>query len=381
MIESLAAVFEGVSGTLRLQRFATPRPGPGEILVRVLGCTICGSDLHSIEGRRSVPTPTVLGHEIVGSIEAMGPGAPAADLNGTPLHPGQTVTWAIAASCGRCFHCDRGLPQKCLHAVKYGHERLRPGLELLGGMAEHCLLVRGTAVVAIPDPLPLEVACPASCATATVAAAIEAAGPLRGRTVCVFGAGLLGLTATAMVEAAGGTAIVVEPQSGRRRRALDFGARAAIEPGAAADSVAELTQGLGVDAVLELSGAETAWDRALPLLATGGRIILVGSVFPGPAVSFHPEQLVRRHLGIQGIHNYAPRHLQTAIQFLGTEGHRWPFGSLVDRWLPLAEVETALQLARSPDCIRVGLVPSQSGPIPDRSPSSRPADAPPGGQP
>ena len=72
---SLAAVFSGTPGQIELQHLATPCPRGGEILVRIESCTLCGSDLHSFEGRRKVPTPTILGHEIVGRIETFGPDA------------------------------------------------------------------------------------------------------------------------------------------------------------------------------------------------------------------------------------------------------------------------------------------------------------------
>src|SRR5262249_39058127 len=154
-----------------VRKFATPAPQTGETLVTVLGCTLCGSDLHSVDGRRTVPVPTVLGHEIVGTIAAFGDASPQRDFAGRELRVGDRITWGIVASCGKCFLCCRGLPQKCAHAVKYGHESLRPGRELLGGLADHCLLTPGTAIVRLPEALPLGVACPASCATATIAAA------------------------------------------------------------------------------------------------------------------------------------------------------------------------------------------------------------------
>src|SRR5581483_7521681 len=105
-------------------------------LVRVTGCTLCGSDLHSYAGRRSVAVPTVLGHEILGRIDAFGPSTPRRDFLGQSLAEGDRVTWAIVANCGDCFYCLRGLPAKCQHSVKFGHELLRPGRELTGGLAE-----------------------------------------------------------------------------------------------------------------------------------------------------------------------------------------------------------------------------------------------------
>lgn len=360
MSDSLAAVFDGTPGRIVLRHFPTPVPAADEMLVRVLGCTICGSDLHSFDGRRTVPVPTILGHEIVGEITALGPSAPQADLAGEPLSLGDRVTWAIVANCGDCFYCHRDLPQKCRRAAKYGHEALRPGYELLGGMAEHCLLPRGTSLVKLPKELPLAVACPANCATATVVAATEAAGQLRDRTVCILGAGLLGLTAAAMVDAAGGTAIIVDPQSSRRERALGFGAKFAITPDQVADVVSQVTEGFGVDAVVELSGAATAWDTAFPLLRTGGRLVLVGAVFPAPPVSFEAEQVVRRQLTIQGIHNYAPRQLLAAVRFLTRHHQRYPFASIVSGWHELRDIERALVEAHKLENVRVGIAPSGS---------------------
>ncbi|WP_406695032.1 zinc-binding dehydrogenase [Singulisphaera sp. Ch08] len=288
-----------------------------EILVRVLGCTLCGSDLHSVEGRRSVPVPTVLGHEIVGEIVEFGKSGPTRDLAGQELKIGDRVTWAIVASCGHCDFCDRSLPQKCLNAVKYGHEPFRDGRELLGGLAEHCLLVAGTAIVRLPDRMPLEVACPASCATATIAAALEAAGDLQGRQVCVIGAGMLGLTACAMARVQGAAGIVcVEPNDLRREHALLFGASGVARPDELTAVAAEAVGRHGFDVVVELSGHPSAFEMVWPLIRVGGRLILVGSVFPAPPVSVSLEQIVRRHLTIRGIHNYAPRHLLAAVEFL-----------------------------------------------------------------
>src|SRR5262249_8984673 len=166
-------------------------------LVDVVACTLCGSDIHTLHGCRAVPVPTILGHEILGRIAAFGPEAPRRDAVGHPLQEGDRVTWGVVARCGGCFYCLRGLPQKCERQVKYGHEPLRPGLELTGGLAGHCLLMPGTTVLRVPDDLSDALVCPVNCATATVAAALEAAGPIDGRRVLVMGSGMLGVTAMA----------------------------------------------------------------------------------------------------------------------------------------------------------------------------------------
>ncbi len=356
MTTSRAAVFSGVSGQLEIRDLAKPVPAEGEILVRILGCTLCGSDLHTFEGRRQAPVPTVLGHEIVGQIEAIAAGAPLRDLAGQELRNGDRVTWAIVANCGECFFCRHNLPQKCVQAAKYGHEALRPGRELLGGLAEHCLLVPGTSLVRLPDDLPLEIACPANCATATAMAAVEAAGELKGGVVCVLGAGLLGLTVCAIAGAAGAEQVIcVELNPDRRQQALQFGATQSIAPDELADVVKRLSDGRGVDVAWELTGSSPAFTAALPQVRIGGTFVVVGAVFPSPPVELHLEQLVRRQLTLRGIHNYAPRHLLRAVQFLSEQQHKYPFEKLVAEWHPLSNISEAFKNACDPHKIRVGV--------------------------
>jgi alcohol dehydrogenase len=354
--QSLAAVFSGQPEQIALRPFETPVPGAGETLVRVLGCTLCGSDLHSYDGRRQVPVPTILGHEIVGAIEAFGPGAPRVDFTGRELRVGDRVTWAIVASCGKCHYCRRALPQKCERAVKYGHERFAPGVELRGGLADHCLLAPGSAVIHVPDELPLEVACPASCATATVAAAIARAGGAQGRTVAVLGAGLLGLTACAMSRSGGADAIVcVDRDASRRERALRFGANRVVAPEDTAAVLREVSDGHGVDLLLELTGARTAFLNAWESVRLGGSIVLVGSVFPDEPIPMRLEQIVRRNLSIHGVHNYAPADLATALEFLGRHHADFPFQQLVAAWYPLSDCAAAFAAAHDPLAIRIGV--------------------------
>jgi putative phosphonate catabolism associated alcohol dehydrogenase len=356
MNASLAAVYSGVPGQTELRKISLPEPAAGEMVVRILGCTLCGSDLHSFEGRRQVPVPTILGHEIVGEIVSFGDHAPRQDMAGNGIATGDRITWSLVASCGHCFFCQRGLPQKCVKAVKYGHEPFRPGRELLGGLAEYCLIVPGTSIVRLPDALPLEVACSANCATSTAAAAIEAAGNFNESTVCVLGGGLLGLTVCAMARSEGAANIVcVEPQTERRARAQSFGATHAISPDELPDTAKSITAGRGVDAVFEVSGSAAAFRAAWPTARIGGTFVVVGAVFPTPPVELPLEQLVRRHLTLRGIHNYSPRHLLRAVEFLDKHGQTYPFATLVAQWHPLANVEQAFQAARDSNKIRVGV--------------------------
>ncbi|HVX10303.1 MAG TPA: zinc-binding dehydrogenase [Pirellulales bacterium] len=358
MNTALAAIFEGTTRQLVLRELPVPQPRRGEILVRVLGCTLCGSDLHSFAGRRSVPVPTVLGHEIVGEIAALGEAAPASDLVGEPLRIGDRITWAIVASCGDCYYCCRGLEQKCERAVKYGHEPFGRGRELTGGLAEFCLLAPGTGIVRLPAELPLATACPASCATGTVTAALQAAGDLQDRVVIVLGAGMLGVTACALASVAGAKDIIaVDQQADRRTRALRFGATRVAPLDELPDAVKAASDNHGADVIIELTGSPAVFETALPLARLGGSIVLVGSVFPQAPIPLALEQIVRRNLNLHGVHNYRPQHLVASVRFLTATRDRFPWSSLVEKWYPLREAATAFDTAAGGTSIRIGVRP------------------------
>ncbi|MFF1879508.1 alcohol dehydrogenase catalytic domain-containing protein [Leifsonia sp. NPDC058230] len=344
------------------------RLSPGDTLVEIELATVCGSDVHTVLGHRNAPTPLVLGHEQVGRVVALGRGG-AKSVDGHRVSLGERVVWSVAVPCGRCARCRRGLPQKCVNLQKYGHERMRRGWELSGGFATHAHILDGTPIVPVPEDIPATILAPASCATATVAAALEAASeitPLEGALVLVAGAGMLGLTASAMATEAGARVVVSDPDPGRRDAALAFGAVAVSDPRAASESPlglgAALVRGGGRGAAptvaLELSGAPAAVRSLLGAVDVGGVLVLVGSVSPGPELAVDPEQLVRRLLTVRGVHNYAPRHLEQAVRFLAETWTRYPFGAQVGETFQLASVDVALAAAATGAHPRVALLPT-----------------------
>jgi len=312
-------------------------------------------------GHRSADTPLVLGHEQVGTVVALGEHARSA--NGTPLMAGMRVIWSVAVACGDCDRCVRGLSQKCRTLAKYGHDRVRRGWELSGGFATHVQVLAGTAVVIVDDELPAAVLAPASCATATVVAALEAASgivPLQGETVVIAGAGLLGLTACAMATDAGATVVVSDPDPVRRETALRFGAAAAVEPIALDATLGRmLEQGSREPLVaVEMSGAPSAVAALVSVVGVGGVVVLVGSVSPGDLVPVDPESIVRRLVTVRGVHNYGAGQLERAAEYLQGAAGRYPFASLVGATFGLGEVEQAIELAARGVHPRVAIDPT-----------------------
>jgi alcohol dehydrogenase len=353
-----AILFHAPGRPLELLDLPVPRPAGAEVLVRVTCCTLCRSDLHTYSGRRQEPTPTVLGHEIVGRIEEFGPDAARVDAVGQIARVGDRVTWAMAVGCGQCFFCADDLPQKCERPYKYGHMGMPAGGPPGGGLAEFVVLVPGTTWFRVPDEVPDKVATPANCATATVAAVVRHAGALAGRTVLVLGAGVLGLTACAMARTAGARAVLAcDPVAESRQRATLFGATHTSDPPTVASLVTEMTEGRGVDVAVELAGPAQSVEVGLASLRTGGCLLLAGTVAPVGTVALDPETVVRRLLTIRGVHNYHPRDLAAALAFLAGPGRSFPFASLVTAEYHLADTEQAFAHAQAHPGVRVAVVP------------------------
>ncbi|MFD4440535.1 zinc-binding dehydrogenase [Nocardia sp. NPDC058519] len=314
-----AAIWIGGADVV-LRRVEIPELTDGEILVRVRLATVCGSDLHTVTGRRSGACPSILGHEAVGDVVAVGAGA--------PVSVGQRIVWSVTVACGDCARCRAGRTAKCSAVRKVGHEPFHGDWPLSGAYAEHIVLPHGTATAVVPPGLPDSVAAPAACATATVMATIEAAGSVRGRRVLVAGAGMLGLTAVAACSEAGAEVQAVDIDPERLTMAPQFGAVTAdTDP---------------VDIAIDFTGSANAIDAALRRLDIGGVLVLAGSVAPGPSLAVDPETLVRRWLTITGVHNYEPRHLGRAVDFLHRTVGRYPWYDVVADPVPLAQLSTAL---------------------------------------
>lgn len=266
-----------------------PPLAPGETLVRLTTATVCGSDRHTVAGHRPAPSPSVLGHEGIGVIAAT-----TADRT-----VGQRIVFAVTAVCGDCRNCRRGLSAKCVSVAKVGHESTETGWALSGTYASHIVLPAGVAIAPVPDSVPDAVAATAGCAVATVMAMIEAAGDLSSRRVFVNGIGMLGLIAIAAAKSRGAAEVIgFDPAPERRRLA-------------------------------EATGAEAGVRACLDAIGIGGTTVLAGSVSPGPHVALDPEHIVRGWRTITGVHNYEPRHLRQAVDFLAGDGAAMPWDDIL----------------------------------------------------
>lgn len=357
---SRAAIFDAPGLPLRHVVVAVPALRDGEILIRNEYATLCRSDLNTFSGKRSEKTPTILGHEIVGVIEAMAPGAPARDLRGAELRAGDRVTWAIYASDPGSAMARLGLPQKGPDLFKYGHEQFTPASTLHGGLAEYCVLRRHTPVVRLEASVPLPLLALINCAVATVAGSLRLAGPVAGRHVVIAGAGMLGLMAAAMCRLADARTITaVDVSEARLATARRFGADATVQitPGGLSlpEALAAGPPHEPVTVGLDYSGAPETMEGLIALLGVGGIAVFVGATFPQRPIQVSAEDLIRRVLTIKGLHNYNGEDLVAAVGFMERHHRRFPFESLVQGGFDLETATEAFHHGLHSGAYRVGI--------------------------
>ncbi|WP_044133717.1 zinc-binding dehydrogenase [Verrucomicrobium spinosum] len=346
-------LFHGPSRSFELHEQVLPKHvGEGEVLVEISLATICGSDLHTIDGRRSAPTPCVLGHEAVGVVVESGRQG---------IVPGTRVTWSLADSCGHCPACASWhLPQKCDHLFKYGHAALNNGSGLNGCYATHIMLRPGTAVLEVPDTLPDAVVAPANCALATVVSALTDL-PSHCDSAWVQGGGLLGLYACAWLRHRGVQQVYcsdIQPQ--RLDLVADFGGLPVLGDDANWSRSRERMHVEcpgGVDLVVEVTGSASVVPPGVQMLRPGGMYVWAGMVHPETVLQLTGEAVIRKCLTIRGMHNYSPLHLAKGLSFLESTLHKLPYEKLVSPALPLASLEEAVSLTRSRVWQRVAVKP------------------------
>lgn len=347
-------VFNGPGEEMQLLERELPALGAGEILVRNLYTTICGSDLHTFCGIRHEKTPTILGHEIAGEVVQLGNGHSGLDYSGNRLQAGDVVTWSIFSSDPQSEESLRGMPQKSGDIFKYGHAQVTELDAFHGGLAEYCILKKNTVVLVLPEKIPVAVAATINCAVATVAGALRLAGDIKGKRVLVTGLGLLGVVCAAMCKDAGASHLVTaDINASRLELSRLFGADDTFALSGQND-VAELNSGK-VDIVFDMSGAAEAMEAGISALGVGGTAIWIGAVFNTRPVGIDAEQVVRKLLTIKGLHNYNYEDFVYAVDFMGRNHDRFPFDRVIGKEFSLAEAQSAFEYALEHKPLRVGI--------------------------
>ncbi|XP_042235315.1 5-exo-hydroxycamphor dehydrogenase-like [Homarus americanus] len=321
----------------------------GQVLVKVELATICGSDLHTLNGTRSSSHPCVLGHEGCGVVVT-------SQREG--VKPGDRVTWGICAYCNKCLPCSLHLQNKCSSLLKFGHT-LMSSASLFGTYSTHVLCLPGTPIIHLPPDLKPSLAAPVNCAFATMINALSklpptpAPGQPGASVALVQGAGMLGVYCIALLREAGYAKVYcVDPNRTRLAKAAEFGA-ATLHP----DHEEELIQADSIDVVFEACGNKQVVPRGVRALRAGGTYVLAGLVHPDSHLNLTAHTIILKCLTIIGVHNYTGEHLQQAVTFLNKHHKRYPFASLLGPTYPLSEFRNAVEVARTGQFFRVAINP------------------------
>jgi S-(hydroxymethyl)glutathione dehydrogenase/alcohol dehydrogenase len=292
-----AAVLPNVPAMLQIEEVQIDKPVHHEVLVRTVASGLCHSDLHFMEAKYACDLPTVLGHEVAGTVEAVGPDV-------THVQPGDHVIGCLSIFCGRCEYCLSGRPALC---TRQGLERTAgqpPRLSWngqplyqflrLSAFAE-MLLVHENALVKIRDDMPLDRAALIGCAVTTgLGAVFNTAKAPPGSTVAVIGCGGVGLNVVQGAWIAGaGRIIAVDTMPWKLELAREFGATDLVDASAgdAVEQVRELSEG-GVEYAFEAIGLKTTAEQAFAMLRKGGTATVIGMVPEGQKIEIHAADLL-----------------------------------------------------------------------------------------
>src|SRR5574339_740145 len=260
-----AAILDAAPGGLRVEEIPVPEPRAGEVLVKVSACGVCHTDLHVMNAAVAFPMPAVMGHEISGTLAALGPGVPGPAV-------GTKVASAFIMPCGFCPPCGAGRDDLCdnffamnrLKGTLYdGTSRLcrKNGSPIamysMAGLAEYAV-VPATDVFPLIDGLPLEESAVLGCAVFTAYGAVRHGADLRGgERIAVVATGGVGINIIQIARAFGAAQIIAvdirddKLEAAKRLGATDVINATATDVGA---RVRELTNGKGVDAAFEVLG-------------------------------------------------------------------------------------------------------------------------------
>jgi len=296
-----AAVVREKSGAFLIEDVELDEPRESEVLVRMVACGLCHTDLVARDQHLPVPLPGVFGHEGAGVVERVG-------ARVTKVAPGDHVAMSYL-SCGGCNQCKKGFPTHCNEflpsnfagvrsdgsvTLKKGREKIHGSFFGQSTFATYALATDRN-VVKVPKDLPLEIMGPLGCGIQTGAGGVINSLAVRpGSSIAVFGAGSVGVSAIMAALVSGSTMIIAVDVNDRRLKAAKrFGATHTINS-AKTDPVEEIQRitGIGVDYSLECTGIPGVLRQAFDSLCMGGKCGLIGAAPAGAEVGLNMQNIL-----------------------------------------------------------------------------------------
>ena len=325
-------------GEVRLIEVETPTPVAGEVLVRTRRVGICGSDLHALAGTHPfIDLPYFPGHEVVGTVEGLGP-----DASG--FNVGDRVLVEPNLVCGQCGPCRSGRYNLCLKLKVFG-------CQTPGAMADFFTIPTGR-LHAVPEALSDEEAALVE-PLSTAMHATGLAGEIRGRKVVILGAGPIGLLTLAVAIRAGASDVTVtDLVESKRRRAERIGATRTYD--GADPNVPALLRGRfdgPADLVFDCVSSQASVEQAVGIALNGGKVVVIGVARGSALLPLHLLQ--DREVALQGSAMYVGTDVRAAIALM--ESHALPTAEIVTSTFELADAQRAFAVATDPDQAKVHL--------------------------
>jgi L-idonate 5-dehydrogenase len=318
---------------LRIEERDAADPGPGEVLVRIARGGICGSDLHYYNhggfGTVRLREPMILGHEVSGTIAAVGPGV-------TGLAPGMLVAVSPSRPCGACAYCREGRQNHCLAMRFYGSAMPFPHIQ--GAFREY--LVADAAQCAVADGLTEAEAAMAE-PLAVVLHAAGRAGNLAGRRVLVTGCGPIGQLAVLVARASGAVEVAATDIAAfTLAKAREMGADLALDVRADPEALAPCAADKGrFDVLFECTGVAAALAGAIPALRPGAIVVQLGL---GGDMTLPVQAMTAKEIELRGSFRF---HAEFPLAVEMMRAGRLDVRPLVTQTFPLADAVAAFETA------------------------------------
>jgi len=331
---------------IRLDEVACPNPGPGEVLVKVGAALTCGTDFKTFKRGhprliKSIPAP--LGHEMSGSIAALGSG-----VRGFRL--GDRVVVGNSSPCGKCFYCELGSFSLC------------EDLQFLNGAYADYILVPERIVQVnlhkIPDSLSFKVASlsePLAC----VLNAFHKVSPKAGETMVLLGAGPMGVLFAQLARLHGVRLVAVARDKAKLENLKKMGAAEIVSLTEDASPVEKTMQflhgGRGADVVIEAVGLPETWEMAVQFARPGGRICFYGGCAKGTEVRLDTYRVHYEELQCFGVFHHTPEYFKQAVQLL-SEGKIQTEGLIVGEYA-LADIHEVFRKGLPSNPLKLAVIP------------------------
>jgi len=344
-----AAVLKTIEN-LKVEEIPKPVPSPGEILIKIEACTICGTDIKAYHhGHKHIRFPRVTGHELAGEIVEVGGKVKNYKL-------GQKVAVAPAIPCGSCYYCRRGMQSMCLNLKAIGYH-------YNGGFAEFMVVTEDAVKNGCVNLLHSNTSFEEGALAEPLACVIngqELSQIKLGDTVVIVGAGPLGCIHIQLARVRGATKVIlIELSSSRIDFAANFFKPDVIINPSCDDAISKIrkeTQGRGADKIIVACPSGKAQEDSLKMVSPRGIINFFGGLPKDkPFIKFDSNLIHYGEFYVVGTHGSAPYHNKLALQLISSG--RIKVDELLTHRLPLSKLEEGIRLAESGESMKVVIYP------------------------